>query len=69
MSGCAGSSENVARQTRAVSSGHVRLTEFPSRTTPIGPGLTPGEIERHRYRGRGRLQRHENQSGKDGGAH
>jgi len=27
-SGCAGSSENVARQTRDVSSGHVTVTAF-----------------------------------------
>src|SRR5206468_9073921 len=41
ISGCAGLSENVARQTRAVSSGQVTATESSLRTTVIGPGRTP----------------------------
>ncbi len=41
MSGCAGLSENVARQARAVSSGHVTVTESSPRTTLMGPGCTP----------------------------
>ena len=40
-SGCAGSSENVARQTRAVSSCQATVTESSLRTTLIGPGRTP----------------------------
>src|SRR5438445_11619137 len=41
ISGCAGLSENVARQTRPVSSGQVTATESSLRTTLMGPGRTP----------------------------
>src|SRR2546428_9637025 len=41
ISGCEGLSENVARQTRAVSSGQVTVTESSPRTTVIGPGRRP----------------------------
>src|SRR5690349_7968260 len=39
-SGRWGSSENVARQSRAVSSGHATVTEFSLRVTLIGPCCT-----------------------------
>ena len=44
-SGCAGSSENVARQTRAASSGQVTAKESSPRVTVIGPGRTPASWE------------------------
>ena len=41
MSGCVGSSANVARQVRPVSSGHETVTEPSARVTSIGPARTP----------------------------
>src|SRR6266545_3270037 len=41
ISGCAGSSENMARHTRPVSSGQLTVTESSARVTVIGPGRTP----------------------------
>src|SRR2546428_5325098 len=40
-SGWDGSRENVARHTRAASSGHVTVTESAPRETAIGPARTP----------------------------
>ena len=65
-SGCAGSSENVARQTRAVSSGHVTVTESSLRTTLIGPGRTPLRSSGTDTAG---AWAKENQRGKEGAAH
>ena len=49
MSGCAGSSENVARQTRAVSSGQVTRHGVVAADDGDRPRLHAGEIERHRH--------------------
>ena len=67
ISGCDGSSENVARQIRFVSSGQDTVTELSLRTTVIGPGRTA--VRSSGTETAARLQRHETERGEQHDMH